>query len=59
MHAYHGWQEHFIYGVYVWYYWQENDQVYGHIRRKYTPLTNPNVYPLCIFKTAWLDAHSE
>ena len=29
------------YAVYVWYIWQGNHQIYGHIRRIYTVLANP------------------
>ena len=30
-----------IYGVYIWYFWQENHQIYVHIRCIYTVLANP------------------
>jgi hypothetical protein len=31
-----------IYTVYIWYFWQGNHQMYGHIRCIYTVLANPN-----------------
>ena len=31
-----------IYTVYIRYFWLENHQMYGHIRRTYTVLANPN-----------------
>jgi hypothetical protein len=32
----------YIYRTYgIWYFWQENHQIYGHIRRIYTVLANP------------------
>jgi hypothetical protein len=31
-----------IYTVYIRYFWQENHQLYGHIRCKYTVLANPS-----------------
>jgi len=30
-----------IYTVYIQYFWQGNDQIYGHIRCMYTVLANP------------------
>ena len=40
LHIYRVGQNH-IYTVYVRYFWQENHQIYGHIRCIYTVLANP------------------
>jgi len=31
-----------IYTVYIWYFWQGNHQIYGHIRCVYTVLASPS-----------------
>jgi hypothetical protein len=36
-----GWPEPYIYTVYIWYFWQGNHQIYGHIRCLHTVLANP------------------
>ena len=35
-----------IYTVYIRYFWLGNHQMYGHIRRTYTVLTNPTHFPI-------------
>jgi len=42
-----------IYTVYIWYFWQGNHQIYGHIRCKHTVLANPMHYTQGCEMTVW------
>jgi len=46
-----------IYTVYIRYFWQENHQIYGHIRRIYTVLANPTHFLKLPSSQAKADKH--